>query len=192
MAAAHRPALRICLVSALLFLLLLGAPPFCVAGDSSFWEEAAGGTVKKRSSKAAPVISAAAGPGRRRSKQAGGTQSADKPAPVGGAITADKQGAAYDFGGGMSFHTIFSAECSPYFDWQSLGLVRSHREAGMKGPITRLLACNDEDLKKYKVGCAHLVGAPASVTRPRCFPSFPPGHHAKLLPRGSRVAMDVD
>ena len=27
-----------------------------------------------------------------------------------------------------SMHTVFSAECTPYFDWQSLGLVRSHRE----------------------------------------------------------------
>lgn len=28
---------------------------------------------------------------------------------------------------GVSIHTVFSAECTPYFDWQSLGLVRSHR-----------------------------------------------------------------
>ena len=28
----------------------------------------------------------------------------------------------------LSMHTVFSAECTPYFDWQSLALVRSHRE----------------------------------------------------------------
>jgi hypothetical protein len=28
-----------------------------------------------------------------------------------------------------SMHTVFSAECTPYFDWQSLALVRSHRKA---------------------------------------------------------------
>jgi hypothetical protein len=28
---------------------------------------------------------------------------------------------------GVSIHTVFSAECTPYFDWQSLALVRSHR-----------------------------------------------------------------
>lgn len=26
-----------------------------------------------------------------------------------------------------SVHTVFSAECTPYFDWQSLALVRSHK-----------------------------------------------------------------
>jgi hypothetical protein len=26
-----------------------------------------------------------------------------------------------------TMHTVFSAECTPYFDWQSLALVRSHK-----------------------------------------------------------------
>jgi hypothetical protein len=40
-------------------------------------------------------------------------------------------------------HTIFSTECNRYFDWQSLGLVHSARTVGQKGPITRLMACNE-------------------------------------------------
>ncbi|XP_047960115.1 peptidyl serine alpha-galactosyltransferase-like [Salvia hispanica] len=47
-------------------------------------------------------------------------------------------------------HTIFSTECTPYFDWQTLGLVHSFNQSGQPGGITRLLSCTDEDLKKYK------------------------------------------
>ena len=39
--------------------------------------------------------------------------------------------------------TLFSADCTPYMDWQSLGAVFSHRKAGIPGSITRLLACDD-------------------------------------------------
>ncbi|KAG6425345.1 hypothetical protein SASPL_115775 [Salvia splendens] len=47
-------------------------------------------------------------------------------------------------------HTIFSTECTPYFDWQTLGLVHSFNQSGQPGEITRLLSCTDEDLKQYK------------------------------------------
>ena len=47
-------------------------------------------------------------------------------------------------------HTIFSTECIPYFDWQTVGLVHSFRLSGQPGNITRLLSCTDEDLKEYK------------------------------------------
>ncbi|PON95258.1 peptidyl serine alpha-galactosyltransferase [Trema orientale] len=47
-------------------------------------------------------------------------------------------------------HTIFSTECIPYFDWQTVGLVHSFHLSGQPGNITRLLSCTDEDLKKYK------------------------------------------
>ncbi|KAL6520181.1 Peptidyl serine alpha-galactosyltransferase [Orobanche minor] len=47
-------------------------------------------------------------------------------------------------------HTIFSTECTPYFDWQTVGLVHSFHQSGQPGDITRLLSCTDEDLKKYK------------------------------------------
>ncbi|PIN17816.1 hypothetical protein CDL12_09520 [Handroanthus impetiginosus] len=46
-------------------------------------------------------------------------------------------------------HTIFSAECSPYFDWQTVGLVHSFYKSGQPGSITRLLSCTEEDLKRY-------------------------------------------
>ena len=38
--------------------------------------------------------------------------------------------------------TVFSTECNPYFDWQSLGLLYSFRKVKQKGSITRLMACN--------------------------------------------------
>ncbi|XP_020238077.1 peptidyl serine alpha-galactosyltransferase [Cajanus cajan] len=47
-------------------------------------------------------------------------------------------------------HTVFSTECTTYFDWQTVGLMHSFRTSGQPGNITRLLSCSDEDLKKYK------------------------------------------
>ncbi|CAN0925091.1 Peptidyl serine alpha-galactosyltransferase [Linum grandiflorum] len=47
-------------------------------------------------------------------------------------------------------HTVFSTECTPYFDWQTVGLVHSFHLSGQPGNITRLLSCTDEDLKQYK------------------------------------------
>ncbi|XP_020584334.1 peptidyl serine alpha-galactosyltransferase [Phalaenopsis equestris] len=47
-------------------------------------------------------------------------------------------------------HTLFSTECSPYFDWQTVGLIHSFHLSGQPGNITRLLSCTDEDLKNYK------------------------------------------
>ncbi|KAK2366351.1 hydroxyproline O-arabinosyltransferase RDN2 [Trifolium repens] len=47
-------------------------------------------------------------------------------------------------------HTVFSTECTTYFDWQTVGLMHSFRLSGQPGNITRLLSCNDEDLRKYK------------------------------------------
>lgn len=47
-------------------------------------------------------------------------------------------------------HTIFSTECSSYFDWQTVGLVHSFHLSGQPGNITRLLSCTDDDLKGYK------------------------------------------
>jgi hypothetical protein len=46
-------------------------------------------------------------------------------------------------------HTIFSTECTRYFDWQTVGLVHSFHLSGQPGNITRLLSCTDEDLKQY-------------------------------------------
>ncbi|OIW06432.1 hypothetical protein TanjilG_05203 [Lupinus angustifolius] len=47
-------------------------------------------------------------------------------------------------------HTVFSTECTKYFDWQTVGLMHSFRLSGQPGNITRLLSCSDEDLKQYK------------------------------------------
>ncbi|XP_075515192.1 peptidyl serine alpha-galactosyltransferase-like [Primulina tabacum] len=58
---------------------------------------------------------------------------------------ADEPGKPYP-----KIHTIFSTECSPYFDWQTVGLVHSFHQSGQPGNITRLLSCTEEDLKQYK------------------------------------------
>nr|PNR58321.1 hypothetical protein PHYPA_005316 [Physcomitrium patens] len=47
-------------------------------------------------------------------------------------------------------HTLFSAECTPYFDWQTVGLVHSFKQSKQPGYITRLLSCTDENLKTYR------------------------------------------
>ena len=46
-------------------------------------------------------------------------------------------------------HVVFSAECIPAFDWQSLGLFYSFYRTKQPGKITRLLACSDDQLKTY-------------------------------------------
>lgn len=47
-------------------------------------------------------------------------------------------------------HTLFSTECSTYFDWQTVGFMHSFRLSGQPGNVTRLLSCTDEELKNYK------------------------------------------
>jgi hypothetical protein len=49
-----------------------------------------------------------------------------------------------------TIHTLFSTECTNYFDWQTLGLMHSFRLSGQPGGITRLLSCTDEVLEKYR------------------------------------------
>lgn len=44
-----------------------------------------------------------------------------------------------------SFHIVFSTECTPYFDWQTLGLLSSYVKVKQAGKITRLMACDDEN-----------------------------------------------
>jgi hypothetical protein len=46
-------------------------------------------------------------------------------------------------------HTLFSTECSPYFDWQTVGFVRSFYLSGQPGQVSRFLSCTDEKLKTY-------------------------------------------
>ena len=45
----------------------------------------------------------------------------------------------------QSFYIVFSTECTPYFDWQTLGLLHSYERANQTGRITRLMACDDEN-----------------------------------------------
>lgn len=47
-------------------------------------------------------------------------------------------------------HTVFCAECSNNFDYKSLGVYWSHALSGMQGNVTRLLACDENELLRYK------------------------------------------
>ena len=70
--------------------------------------------------------------------------------------------------------SVFSAECIPAFDWQSVGLFYSFYHSKQPGRITRLLACEDEQLRvraPSKAGlrphlrlhtCARARGSPGS------------------------------
>lgn len=51
---------------------------------------------------------------------------------------------------GSKFHTVFSAECNPTFDWHSIALFHSHAISGQPGGVTRLLACSEEKLRTYQ------------------------------------------
>ena len=86
----------------------------------------------------------------------------DEPPPLpalsGGDPRSFPEGYRTDPAGWRPFHvkgtpkivTLFSGECSAYFDWQTLGMMYSFRRSGQPGKIVRLLACNEEMLKKYK------------------------------------------
>lgn len=47
-------------------------------------------------------------------------------------------------------HTVFCAECTEDYDYKSLGVFHSHNLSGMPGGVTRLLACDTEELKTYR------------------------------------------
>jgi hypothetical protein len=52
--------------------------------------------------------------------------------------------------GSANLHTVFTCECNnKQFDWFAVGVYESFRKSGMKGSITRLLACTDADLREY-------------------------------------------
>ena len=61
-------------------------------------------------------------------------------------------------------HTVFSAECNPTFDWHSIALFHSHKTSGQPGGITRLLACNEDELATYH-GLS--IGQPQARVRAR-------------------------
>ena len=50
--------------------------------------------------------------------------------------------------GEYDVHVIFSTDCTPYQDWQSLLLFYSATVVGQKGPITRIASGCDDDKKK--------------------------------------------
>ena len=69
---------------------------------------------------------------------------------------------------------VFSAECIPAFDWQSVGLFYSFYHSKQPGRITRLLACEDEQLRVR----APQQGRPAPAPAPA---------HLRPSPRLARV-----
>lgn len=65
-------------------------------------------------------------------------------------------------------HTLFSVECQNYFDWQTVGLMRSFKKAQQPGPITRLLSCTDEEKKNYRgMHLAPTLQVPSMSRHPR-------------------------
>lgn len=48
------------------------------------------------------------------------------------------------------YHYVFSADCKPYMDWQSVALYRSWQNVGSPGMITRLLSCDEHTLASYR------------------------------------------
>lgn len=45
-------------------------------------------------------------------------------------------------------HTVFLADCTEYFQWQSVGMFYSHKKSGQPGPITRVMCCEEEAAKR--------------------------------------------
>ena len=72
----------------------------------------------------------------------------------------------------MRMHTVFGAECNHYFDWQSIGVVYSHRKAGVPGPITRC-AAGRARAPEARRSWGFPAGQPLP-TPPPTFPAPPP------------------
>ena len=73
-----------------------------------------------------------------------------------------------DLRGMTNLHVVFTSECNnKQFDWFTVGVFESFRASGMRGHITRLLACDEADLKDYK-------GLDLGPTFVRCEPRFEP------------------
>ena len=47
-------------------------------------------------------------------------------------------------------HTVFSTQCTPYFDWQSIVLKYSFDKAGQPGKLTRLVSCKPEERERVR------------------------------------------
>ncbi|EPS72306.1 hypothetical protein M569_02455, partial [Genlisea aurea] len=95
---------------------------------------------------------------------------------VAGGGVADETGPAAIVVGSRPYriHTVFSVECNNYFDWQTVGLVHSLRKAGQPGPITRLLSCNDEELKNYRgMDLAPTFVVPSMTVHPKTGDWYP-------------------
>ena len=60
-----------------------------------------------------------------------------------------------------SLHIVFSTECNGYFDWQTAGLVYSHKLVGQRGNLTRLMACDDPTYDSFSFS-----GAPRTHVHP--------------------------
>eukprot|EP00605_Chrysophyceae_sp_TOSAG23-4_P000807 GSChrysophyteH1.ASY1.ANO1.897.1 assembled CDS len=61
------------------------------------------------------------------------------------AVVADEQAQVKD-----EIHIVFSTDCTPYQDWQTLTLFHSAKVVGQKGPITRI-ASGCDDKKKQEL-----------------------------------------
>lgn len=47
-----------------------------------------------------------------------------------------------------NMHTVFLADCSDYFAWQSVGFYYSHEKSGQPGPVTRVMCCEEHNRKR--------------------------------------------
>ena len=78
---------------------------------------------------------------------------------------------------GPRVHTVFCAECTNNFDYKSIGAFWSHNISGMPGGITRLLACDENQMKTYRgmsIGptFVHINHGHMRQQRARCAVSF--------------------
>ena len=69
-----------------------------------------------------------------------------------------------------NMHTVFLADCSAYFHWQSLGMFYSHAKSGQPGPITRVMCCEDAAVRnlpqvRFRSALAVLVACARAPSR---------------------------
>jgi hypothetical protein len=58
-----------------------------------------------------------------------------------------------------NMHTVFLADCSDYFQWQSVGMYYSHQKSGQPGPVTRVMCCEPNQAKHInQVRCVTMQG----------------------------------
>lgn len=80
-------------------------------------------------------------------------------------------------GGPASVRTVFPTDCKDYFNWQTVAMVFSWRQAGQPGSISRVMSCTDEEAAAFDAAMLQIVPshiAPSYAVHPKTQDPYTP------------------